>query len=176
MGKPQVLDMRSFLECILNSHLLSKLYNQYPLNLQGKTIGEILKDEIKIEGIHSGVKDQDLEKIHPTKLLPLAYIFSQSLTPQWAGKKLKITMADLLDFWKIMRRAKTEGGLVSDKPPFVNSWPKDLDQTWLDMVQGKDCAKAEFCSFNTQANAKGTVFLYLHQRTSHVSYNCFEKI
>ena len=98
-----------------------------------------------------------MEKIHPTKLLPPAYIFSQSLTPQWAGKKLKITISDLVGFLKIMRRAKNEGGLVSDKPPFVNGWPKDLDQTWVDMVQGQDCAKAEFCSFNTQANAKGTV-------------------
>merc|ERR1719479_701474 len=66
------------------------------------------------------------------------FILAQSLTPKWAGKKLNITFCELM---KIVKASELENHLDDPK--------------WVDFLQNETGLKAEGCSFNTQANAKG---------------------
>ena len=54
-----------------------------------KTIGQILKDEIKIDGIHLG---ENVSSVYPVKKMTENYVMKQCLTPKWAGKELDMTL------------------------------------------------------------------------------------
>ena len=70
----------------------------------GKTIGQILRDEIKIDGIHLG---ENVNSVYPVKKMTEKYVMKQCLTPKWAGKKLDMTLPGsvlptLFISWKII--------------------------------------------------------------------------
>ena len=54
-----------------------------------KTIGQILKDEIKIDGIHLG---ENVSPVYQVKKMTENYVMKQCLTPKWAGKQLNMTL------------------------------------------------------------------------------------
>ena len=81
------------------------------------------------------------------------FVLAQSLTPKWAGKKLKITFFELMkmmkSFSEIMKEMKNEAVIASELEDHLN------DPKWVDFLQKGTGLKAEGCSFNVQANAKG---------------------
>ena len=56
---------------------------------QKRTIAEIFKDEVQIDGIHFTVDDNAAKKLVPQTAIGLGYTIGQSLLPQWAGRKIE---------------------------------------------------------------------------------------
>ena len=79
--------------CLTRGLIINELVRR--LHPEGKTMGEILRDDIRIEGIHLGMKDEDLKKKYPAKQMLHPYVLAQSLTPKWASSK-KVDL-DFLD-------------------------------------------------------------------------------
>ena len=76
-------------------------------------MGEILRDEIQIEGIYLGMTDEEMKKIYSVRNMTNSYVLTQSLTPKWAGKKLNYTFMDMM---KTMKMYKGMEKYFKDQP------------------------------------------------------------
>ena len=129
-------------------------------------MGEIIRDEIKVDGkIILGIEnDSQMKNVFPVKELTKGFVFRQTLTPKWAGKKIDFTLMKGLKMASILKEAKRYmGGII---PLFSEmKWTGEVGP-WLHLVNTEKIGlKAECCSFNLQANAKGminffTIFLF----------------
>ena len=137
-------------------------------NLQGKTIGEILRDEVEISGIYSGMKEEEFEQVYQVRQMTNGFVLAQSLTPKWAGKKLNITFFELMkmmkSFGEIMKEMEHEAVIASELEGHLD------DPKWVDFLQNETGLKAEGCSFNTQANAKGINYQLILNEKFHSTY------
>ena len=121
-------------------------------------MGEILKDEIIVEGsINLGLTDEEqMKQVFPVKIMTEGYVLAQSLTPKWAkAKKLDFSFMDLMNLSKVAKVLAPE--LAKQKPMFSemgeNFWEFP---NWVKYVNGEKVGlKAECSSINVQANAKG---------------------
>ena len=55
--------------------------------LQGRTMGEILREESIIEGVFVGLKDEEIKNIATVAPPSNFFMFKDSLTPKCAGKR-----------------------------------------------------------------------------------------
>ena len=137
-------------------------------NLQGKTIGEILRDEVEISGIYSGMKKEEFEQVYQVRQMTNGFVLAQSLTPKWAGKKLNITFFELMkmmkSFGEIMKEMEHEAVIASELEGHLD------DPKWVDFLQNETGLKAEGCSFNVQANAKGINYQLILNEKFHSTY------
>ena len=99
------------------------------------------------------MKEEEFEQVYPVREMTDGFVLAQSLTPKWAGKKLNITFCELMTMMKslseIMKEMKKEAVIASELENHLN------DPKWVDFLQNETGLKAEGCSFNVQANAKG---------------------
>ena len=90
--------------CIKDGNKLKRQYHGFTrgfiinelvrrIHPDGKTIGQILKDEIKIDGIHLG---ENVSSVYPVKKMTENYVMKQCLIPKWAGKELDMTLPGLV--------------------------------------------------------------------------------
>ena len=126
--------------------------------LQRKTIGEILRDEIKIEGICLGMNDEEIKNIYPVSMMTTNYVLSQFFTPKWAGRKLKYNRRDLMKMQDLYKEFLKDMG----KQAAIFSECNIEDPKAMEKVTQQELfRKAEACSFNVHANAKG-MFTFFH--------------
>ena len=53
---------------------------------QGRTIGEFIREDPNIEGVHVGVKDDEIKNLTTVAPPSTMFLYKDSLTPAWAGK------------------------------------------------------------------------------------------
>ena len=123
-------------------------------------MGEIIRDDIKVDGkIILGIEnDSQMQNVFPVKELTKGYVFRQTLTPKWAGKKIDFTLMDGFKMASILKGAMRY--MEAIVPLFSEMGPKGGSDVgkWLHLVNTEKIGlKAECCSFNLQANAKGMI-------------------
>ena len=117
---------------------------------QGRTIGEILNQDINIKGIYLGVSNETNSDPVSQTMISKSFILIQSLTPEWLGKKID---ANLIE---VVKRYTAKTKAWSKQPPFFNEL-KDLGygQEFINAFNSADFFKAEHPSSNFRANARG---------------------
>ena len=71
-------------------------YIHYIWIFQGRTLSEIFRDEVNIDGILLGLKENELEKCVPVHAMSSGFMLKQMLTPSWAGKKISKSTMDII--------------------------------------------------------------------------------
>ena len=56
---------------------------------QGRTMDEILREEIKIDGIHITVNEEEKRKLVPQTSISIGYTLAQSVIPKCAGRRIE---------------------------------------------------------------------------------------
>ena len=129
-------------------------------------MGEIIEEEIKIDGINACFKcEENTNRIFNLKLMSNGYIMSHCLKPKWAGSKLETSLVDLMSLMQTTKELINE---FNARPPIFNECPVAIDQEWIDYFQDKNGigTKTELTSFNIRANAKGNL-----RKKEHVTKN-----
>merc|ERR1712079_89293 len=54
-----------------------------------RTIDEIFKEDVKIDGIHITVDEKAKKDLVPENFITLGYTLGQSILPKWAGRKIE---------------------------------------------------------------------------------------
>ena len=109
-----------------------------------RTLGEIIAEDIGIDGIRSGLKEEE----RPTSDLietPLGFYIKQSLLPKWAGRKIPFGCLTLLKMLKGFDQMVKDFG-----PPLVEGWGNSLD-----VFNSQEVRTAEICSVNCNCSARG---------------------
>ena len=124
------------------------------LDSKGRTIGDILREDINIKGIYLGASNDKNSDPIPESLISKSFIFMQSITPEWLGKKINMNFVDMI---KMMKSASKSKSSDSTKPPpfFEELKGTGLGQKFIDAYNSPDFTKAEISSVNFRANARG---------------------
>ena len=126
-------------------------------------MGEIIRDDIKVEGkIILGIEnDSQMKNVFAVKEMSKGFVLRQTLTPKWAGKKIDFTLMDGFKMASILKGAmRYMEGIVPLFTEMGTKWTGDVGP-WLHLVNTEKIGlKAECCSFNLQANAKGIIIPY----------------
>ena len=98
------------------------------------------------------MNDEEIKNIYPVRMMTTGYVISQSLTPKWAGRKLNYNRRDLNEMRKLCKKEflkdmKMQTAIFSECDKKYESVAKIMEQELF--------RKAECCSFNVHANAKG---------------------
>ena len=125
-------------------------------------MGEILREDINIEGILLGLRKDELSKTVPYKILSLTFVLQQVLAPWWWGKKIDLTLNDVI---------KGIAFGVAQIPYITMNYndykvPKTFDELdkysmfeFFDRLNTDDFSRSEVSSAGIMANARGKYFL-----------------
>ena len=116
---------------------------------QGRTIGEILNEDVQIDGIHCGLSD-DQKKSATLSCPSMGFMIGQSLLPKWAGRKVPYTFPILLSALKAFGKTKTATPLYES----ANNDPGNI-AGFVNAFNEPEARKAEFCSGTCQCTARG---------------------
>lgn len=122
---------------------------------KGRTMGEILQDDINIKGVYLGESCEPNSDPVPLRLIPKSLVFSQSLTPKFLGKKVDVQFIELIK--KFIALDKMQG-----KQPSTFLEQKGLkvsDQKHVDLYTSPNFVKSEIPSINVRANARSLAYL-----------------
>ena len=123
------------------------------LDSKGRTIRDILCEDINIKGIYLGASKDANSDPNPETMITKSFILRQSLTPEWLGKKININFIDLMKLTFKMRKSSS----TIDKIPFFEEL-NGLEvgsQNFINVYNSPDFNKAEISSANFRANARG---------------------
>ena len=115
-------------------------------------MGEIIKEEIKIDGIYLGLTEEEIKNVFKLRELSSSYIMTQSLTPKWAGRRLDFTIMDMMKNMKIIKELTED---FNKQPKLTKELVGVEESKSIEAMQTDACLKSELCSFNLAANAKG---------------------
>jgi len=118
---------------------------------QGRTMGEIIREDANIEGIYVGLKDEEMKNIATVAPPSTMFLYKDSLTPTWAGKRLGFTAPQLYNLIQFISKAFKATG---DKADFcLEMLGKGHDL--VTPANLKDFQKSEVSSCFSNASARG---------------------
>ncbi len=115
----------------------------------GRTMGEILRDDVNIDGVYVGLRDED--KIASAAKLTTSsdkYIMRQSFLPKWAGRKIYFNFFDVYEMGKVV---KALFGGMANAPPLCAEMTADI----FAFFDSEKVRKSEIASAGAQACARG---------------------
>ena len=112
-------------------------------------MSEILKEDIKIDGILIGAKNEELGKCVSYSPISLTFILQQILAPWWYGKKIDLTLVQAIN--TVIYFASR----ISGSTPRPKTFEELNSHSIADFYKSTDFIKAEVSSAGTQANARG---------------------
>jgi len=119
---------------------------------QGRTISEIFRQDISIDGILLGLQENEIEKCVPVVAMSSGFMIKQMFTPSWAGRRISQSTGEIIKMMKFY------AGAMKDLQSHKNNVEADNIKT-LDgfpaLASSAPWRKAEFPSANFQANARG---------------------
>jgi len=124
------------------------------LDAKGRTISEILQEDVKIKGIYLGASTEAGSNPASQKMISKSFILIQSMTPEWLGKKIEVKFYDTMR--KALGFSKTLSQL-SKQPPFFGELQGIgvASQEFIDFYNSPDTVKAQVPSVNFRGNARG---------------------
>ena len=63
---------------------------------QGRTMSEIFKQDINIDGILLGLQENEMEKCAPVLAMSAGFMISQMFTPSWAGRRISQSTGEII--------------------------------------------------------------------------------
>jgi hypothetical protein len=121
------------------------------LDPQGRTMGEIIREDANIEGIYVGLTDEEMKNIATVAPPSTMFLCLDSLTPTWAGKRLGFTAPQLYNLIQFISKAFKATG---DKADFcLEMLGKGHDL--VTPANLKDFQKSEVSSCFKNASAPG---------------------
>ena len=132
------------------------------LDPKGRTMGEILQEDINIDGIYLGdSNDTETTVPVPQTVISNSFILSQTLTPAWMGKKIEtmeVGFFNLLTFihnFFTSKKANEEQIPLFSELKGTEGYTTIVTQEFIDVYNSPDVTKAELPSSNIRANARG---------------------
>jgi len=119
---------------------------------QGRTISEIFRHDVNIDGILLGLHEDEMEKCVPILAMSSGFMIKQMFTPSWAGRRISQSTGEIIkmmSFW-----AKAMKSFEGHKNNVETDTIKTLDG-FPALASSAPWRKAEFSSANFQANARG---------------------
>ena len=101
------------------------------------------------------MNDEEIKNIYPVRMMTTGYVISQSLTPKWAGRKLNYNRRDLNKMRKLISKEFLKD-MERKAAIFSECDKKNINVAKI--MEQEPFRKAEACSFNVHANAKGEFF------------------
>lgn len=118
---------------------------------QGRTIGEIIREDINVDGVRVGLTDEELSLVAHEQTPSLKYVLGQSILPGWAGRRIDLNFFDLARLNQRVKRKRAEQGV---RPLFMENMPRDHNGL-SDFFDSKPIKMAEMPSANAQCSARG---------------------
>ena len=99
------------------------------------------------------MNDEEIKNIYPVSMMTTNYVLSQFFTPKWAGRKLNYNRRELVkmrnEFKQFLKDVKIQETAIFSECDIKG--PKEIAK----VTKQELFRKAEACSFNVHANAKG---------------------
>ena len=131
------------------------------LDPKGRTMGEILKEDINIDGIYLGESNNsDTAVPVPQTVISNSFILSQTFTPSWMGKKIDTMEVSFLNLLNFIRNFFTSKKINEEQIPCFSElkgtegYTTLVTQEFIDVYNSPDVTKAELPSSNIRANAR----------------------
>ena len=120
--------------------------------LQGRTMGEIFREEINIDGILLALKETEFERCVPISSMKSSFLIKQLLTPKWAGRRISKGPIDfmrmMIFFSKMLKDfSEQKNCKETDKIKTMDGFPI--------LANTSVWKQAEISSGNFHANARG---------------------
>ena len=119
---------------------------------QGRTISEIFRHDVNIDGILLGLHEDEIEKCVPILAMTSGFMIKQMFTPSWAGRRISQSTGEIIKMMTFY--AKTMKEFEDAKNTVETDDIKTLDG-FPALASSALWRKAEFSSANFQANARG---------------------
>ena len=117
---------------------------------KGRTIGEICREDFKLDDIYCGLDDDKFNRLTKLGANTYGWVATQSMLPYFFGAKVDISILDLYRLSKHMQAIKDKIG--PQKPIMKVERDPSLAHT---VYEQKDIRKGEIPSANFHGNAKG---------------------
>lgn len=117
----------------------------------GRTIGEICREELEIEDICCGIDDDQFDRLTKLEANTMGWVATQSVLPYFLGSKVHISILDLYRLSKHMQGSREKLG--PQKPSIANV-QKDPSMAHT-VYEQKEIRRGEIPSANFQGNARG---------------------
>ena len=119
---------------------------------QGRTMSEIFKQDINIDGILLGLQENEMEKCAPVLAMSAGFMISQMFTPSWAGRRISQSTGEIIKMMTFYTKKMKEfegckNSVETDNIKTLDGFPA--------LASSAPWRKAEFSSANFQANARG---------------------
>ena len=121
------------------------------VDLKGRTIGEILREDINIDGLHCGLPENVTGKVCPLEAKSMGWVVYNSIIPYFMGSKVDFNIYELYKrkqrFEKSMRKLGPQKALIrsAQKEPYLRH----------KMYENEVIRKGEIPSSNCYGNARG---------------------
>ena len=121
------------------------------VDTNGRTIGEILKEDINIDGLYCGLPDKEVQRVSALEAKSMGWVFFNSIIPYFMGSKIDLNIFDLYKrkrmFEDNMKKLGPQQSLIksSEKEPYLRHT----------IYENEVVRKGEIPSSNCYGNARG---------------------
>ena len=125
------------------------------VDLQGRTIGQILRDDIKIDGLYLGLKESELPRIASLESWSKNWVIWNCMIPYFLGSKVDISIFELYQ----RKRSFAEGAKKIGPQKLVIKEDSKEPHMRHAINENPIIRKGEIPSSNCHGNAKGLATL-----------------
>ena len=121
------------------------------VDVKGRTIGEILREDINIDGLFCGLTDKDITRVSPLESKSMSWVILNSVIPYFMGSKVDFNIFELYQRKRMLAEGLRKTG---PQTPLIGSFSREPH---LRHAPYEDAIirKGEIPSSNCYGNARG---------------------
>ena len=121
------------------------------VDLKGRTIGEILREDIDSDGLFCGLTDKEIKRVSPLESKSMSWVVLNSIIPYFMGSKVDFNIFELYQRKRILEESLKK---IGPQTPLIGSFSREPH---LRHVAYEDSVirQGEIPSSNCYGNARG---------------------
>ena len=121
------------------------------VDIKGRTIGEILREDINIDGLFCGLTDKEISRVSPLESKSISWVILNSIIPYFMGSKVDFNIFELYQRKRILAESLKK---IGPQTPLIGSFSREPHLRHLP-YEDPTIRQGQIPSSNCYGNARG---------------------